>query len=134
MPIYAHTILMLCDAGLLFLCTTVMNDTAACHSPQVKRARSLGHTKSAYYRYKSLLARSGKHKRLLTHHFLPTLQLISVAASGAPGHASYAALAANRGRCCTSVYAYTQVPMHHAKTPSSSRYHVVYIQTVTARA
>jgi hypothetical protein len=29
---------------------------------------------------------------------------------------------------------YTQVPMHHAKTPSSSRYHVVYIQTVTARA
>jgi hypothetical protein len=69
MPIYAHTILMLCDAGLLFLCTTVMNDTAACHSPQVKRARSLGHTKSAYYRYKSLLARSGKHKRLLTHHF-----------------------------------------------------------------
>jgi hypothetical protein len=30
------------------------------HTPQVKRARFLGHTKSAYHYYKSLLARSRK--------------------------------------------------------------------------
>ena len=97
----------------------------------MKRARFLGHTKSVYDYQKSLLARLTQTNNTNVYsctNFRPrctSSRLLRLPpASGAPGHAGYAALGANIERCCTSVYPYTQVPTHHAKIPSSSRYHV----------